>query len=80
MWHWAGCLTAELSSRVAAVMLSVLWLLVLCGTAGGQGVQTSSTVSNFGNDLGIDRDSRCKLYSDSVIVGHMWEYSRFQVR
>jgi len=73
--HWTGCLTAELFSRAVAVMLSVLCLLVLCSTAGGQGFETSPVDSNLGNELATDRDSRCKLYSDSnhwACVGAHW--------
>jgi hypothetical protein len=50
------------------VMLTVLCLLVLCSTAGGQGVETSSVDSKLGNELATDRDSKCKLYSD----GNYW--------
>jgi hypothetical protein len=71
VYDWTGCLTAELSSRVVAMMLSVLCLLVLCSTAGGQRVETSSIDSNSGNELATDRDSRCKLYSDSNYWAHV---------
>jgi len=56
-------------------MLSVLCLLVLCSTAGGQGFETSPVDSNMGNEFATDRDSRCKLYSDSnywARVGAHW--------